>query len=59
MLRQCGATAELAADVCEYLARNGFAGAAAFAPGFRAVAQPARDGVAWQRNRARSPIRRV
>ena len=51
VLRQCGATAELAADVCEYLERNGFAGAAAFAPGFRAVAQGAKS-VQFQMARA-------
>ncbi|WP_072688128.1 DUF1839 family protein [Rhodococcus marinonascens] len=43
VLRQCGAGAELAADLCEYLGRNGFIGAAEFAPGFREVAQGAKS----------------
>lgn len=43
VLRQCGATAELAADVCEYMERNGFPGALEAAPGFRAVAEGAKS----------------
>lgn len=42
-LRQCGATAELAADVCELIDGRGFPGAADAAPAFRAVAAAAKS----------------
>lgn len=42
-LRQCGATAELAADVCELIDGRGFYGAAEAAPAFRAVATAAKS----------------
>ncbi|QBJ97628.1 DUF1839 family protein [Rhodococcus sp. ABRD24] len=42
-LRQCGASAELAADVCEFMDSRGYPGAAAAAGGFRAVAEGAKS----------------
>lgn len=43
VLRQCGATAELAADVSEYMERHGYAGAAGAAADFRLVAEGAKS----------------
>src|SRR5690606_20628964 len=43
VLRQCGATAELAADVSVYMDGRGYPGAAAAADGFRAVAEGAKS----------------
>lgn len=43
VLRQCGATAEFAADVSVYMDGRGYPGAAAAADGFRAVAEGAKS----------------
>lgn len=51
LLRQCGASAELAGDVSEFLETAGFAGAAAAAAGFRKVAVGAKS-VQFQMARA-------
>ncbi|MGC0362810.1 hypothetical protein ABH922_000794 [Rhodococcus sp. 27YEA15] len=51
LLRQCGATAELAADASEYLDTAGFPGTAGAAAGFRAVAAGAKS-VQFQMARA-------
>ncbi len=43
VLRQCGATAELAADVCDYMENHGYPGAASATPGFRSVSEAAKS----------------
>lgn len=43
VLRQCGASAELAADICEYMEDHGYPGTATAAPGFRSVSEGAKS----------------